>query len=361
MDVETRLELIKGVGEEIITTSELKDVLETKTHPVAYDGFEPSGLAHLPFGVFRPLLLKDLIKAGVKFKFWLADWHAMINNKMGGDLDNIHKVGDYFIEVWRAAGVSTKGVEFIWASKKMNNEYWKKVLLIAKNCSVKRATRALTIMGRKEGELTETAQYFYPMMQTADIFQLNVDVCQLGLDQRRANMLAREVAPKLGLKKPVVVSHHMLMGLSGMKEPEGFSSESDIDREISSKMSKSKPQSCIFVHDSRSEIEKKIASAYCAPKDVTNNPVLDYAKNIVFRALGEMNIEREKRFGGSLSFGNYDELEQAFRKGELHPNDLKSGVATQIDKIVRPVRTHFEKNVRAKKLYEFVKKQEVTR
>lgn len=43
MDVETKLQLIKSVGEEIITEQELKELLETKKRPVAYDGFEPSG------------------------------------------------------------------------------------------------------------------------------------------------------------------------------------------------------------------------------------------------------------------------------------------------------------------------------
>ena len=74
MDLETRIQLIKSVGEEIITDQELRELLETKQHPIAYDGFEPSGLATLPFGVFRPLLLQDLIKAGIHFKLYLADW-----------------------------------------------------------------------------------------------------------------------------------------------------------------------------------------------------------------------------------------------------------------------------------------------
>ena len=259
MDLETRVELVKSVGEEIITEQELRELLGTKLHPVAYDGFEPSGLAHLPFGVFRPLLLKDLIKAGVHFKLWLADSFAWINNKMGGDLNKIRKVGEYFIEVWKAAGVDEKKVEFLWASDAFSDkEYWKKVILIAKHTTVHRAARALTIMGRKEGELVETAQYFYPMMQTADIFHLKADICQLGLDQRRANIIAREVGPKLGWWKPVVVSHHMLMGLEGAKQPEGYETSKEMDVEITSKMSKSKPQTAIFVHDSLEEIKQKI-------------------------------------------------------------------------------------------------------
>ena len=43
MDIETKMQLIKGVGEEILTEHELRELLETKEHPIAYDGFEPSG------------------------------------------------------------------------------------------------------------------------------------------------------------------------------------------------------------------------------------------------------------------------------------------------------------------------------
>jgi tyrosyl-tRNA synthetase len=362
MDVEKRFELIKGIGDEIITEEELRQLLETNTHPVAYDGFEPSGLAHLPFGVFRPLLLKDMLKAGVRFKLYLADWFAWINNKMDGDLEKIKKVGEYFVEVWRAAGVDLDKVEIVWSSAfAADREYWKRVLLIAKSTSVSRATRCLTIMGRKAGELTETAQYFYPMMQTADVFHLDVDITQLGLDQRRANVLAREIAPKFGWKKPVVVSHHMLMGLQGVKEPEGYDVTAERDVEISSKMSKSKPQTCIYVHDSKDDIKRKIGGAFCEAKNTINNPVLDYSKHIVFRAFKSMNVERAEKFGGPLEFGSYQELEQAFLKGELHPLDLKNAAADYLDKLISPVREHFEKNKKAHELYEFVKAQEITR
>ncbi|MFC2143521.1 tyrosine--tRNA ligase [Candidatus Aenigmatarchaeota archaeon] len=359
MDIEKRLDLITGVGEEIITRDELRQLLETKQHPIAYDGFEPSGLAHLPFGIFRPLLLKDLVKAGVKFKLWLADWFAWINNKMNGDLEAIQKVGEYFVEVWKAGGV--KGVEYLWASENMDSEYWKRVVLIAKNTTVNRATRALTIMGRKEGEMGEVAQYFYPIMQASDIFQLKCDMTQLGLDQRRANILAREVGPKLGLWKPVVVSHHMLMGLEGVKKSEGFEENKNIDAEISSKMSKSKPQTCIFVHDSKDDIKNKLKKAYCPEKVIDNNPVLEYCKYLIFRSFGEMEINRPEKFGGDVSFESYNELEEAFRTGKIHPLDLKNAVSENLDKMIEPIRTHFEKNAKAKKLYEFVKKQETTR
>ncbi len=89
MDLETRLVYIRSVGEEVITENELRTLLETNDHPTAYDGFEPSGLAHLPFGVLRPILVEDMQKAGVKMKLWIADWFGWVNNKMGGDLEMI--------------------------------------------------------------------------------------------------------------------------------------------------------------------------------------------------------------------------------------------------------------------------------
>jgi tyrosyl-tRNA synthetase len=57
-------------------------------------------------------------------------------------------------------------------------------------------------MGRKEGELQEAAQLLYPGMQVADIFTLGAKICQLGLDQRRANILARELGRGWGYWKP---------------------------------------------------------------------------------------------------------------------------------------------------------------
>ncbi|MFW9833641.1 MAG: tyrosine--tRNA ligase [Candidatus Thorarchaeota archaeon] len=362
MNLDERIKLIAGVGEEIVTMPELKTLLEEKKNPIAYDGFEPSGLAHLPFGVYRPILLKDLIKAGIKFKIWLADWFAWINNKMDGDLEKIRYVGEYFVEVWKAAGVPTEKVEFLWASEAMDTvEYWSRVVKIAKNTTVARATRALTIMGRREGEMKEVAQYFYPMMQVADIFHLEADITQLGLDQRRANILAREVGPKLGWWKPVVISHHMLMNLEGAAEPEGYDEEKGFDIQISSKMSKSKPESSIFVHDTEEQIRNKIMAAFCPPKIVEGNPLLDYAKEIIFRGFDSITVERKSKFGGDISFNSYEELETTYVAGDLHPLDLKNTMVIYIDKMIEPVRTYFEKKKSARDLLEQVKEYQITR
>ena len=100
MDTESKVKLIKEFAEEIVTEEELRRLFETKSHPVAYDGFEPSGLAPIHFGLLKATNLKNMVKAGIKFKLYLADYFAFINNKLGGNLENIRLAGAYFIEVW---------------------------------------------------------------------------------------------------------------------------------------------------------------------------------------------------------------------------------------------------------------------
>ena len=357
MDITTKLGLIKQVGEEILTEEELKTLLETKEHPIAYDGFEPSGNIHIAQGIMRAVNVNKMIKAGIKFKMYAADWHGWANNKLGGDLKKIQTCGDYLIEVWKTCGMDVNKVEFIRASDVVNSmEYWKKVMQIARNTTVKRITRCGQIMGREDSEVQQASQILYPCMQCADIFELKADITQLGMDQRKVNVLAREIGPSIGFWKPVVVSHHMLMGLG-----KPVSNKTDIERGIDLKMSKSKPDTAIFMTDSEEEIKRKINKAYCPEKIIDENPLMEYAKYIIFEKFDTIKIERPEKFGGDLELHNYDELVKVFEKGDLHPMDLKPAVADYINKLVEPVRKHFEKDKKAKELLEKIKSFKVTR
>lgn len=363
MDIERRLELItRPPTEEVITIQELRQLLETNDRPVAYDGFEPSGLAHIPFAILRAIKLQDMLEAGCRFKLLLADWHAMVNRKMGGDLERIRNVGRYLIEAWKASGIDTSKVELVWASDIAGDkDYWKLVISVAKEATLKRFLRCLPIMGRQEAELSEAAQVFYPAMQVADIFYMKVDICQLGLDQRRANILAREIGPNLGLWKPVAVHHHMLIGLSGPVGATGMDDDYQIDVQISSKMSKSKPETSIYIHDTRDIIEKKIRDAYCSPRDTKQNPMIEYCKYIIFPKLGRLYVQRLSKYGGDILYESFKELTKDYEEGKLHPLDLKMAVVDALDRILEPIRRYFENNKEARELYELVSSYEVTR
>jgi len=354
MDIGTKLELIKKPPtEEIITEVELEELLRTKEHPVAYDGFEPSGIAHLGSGLLRAIKLQDLLKAGFRFKFLIADWFAWINNKMGGDLEKIKEVGNYLIHAWEACGVDLDKVEVIWTSDIVKDpDYWKEVIRVAKLTTIDRMKRASTVMGRKEMEMQYTAQLIYPAMQTVDPFYLKVDVCQLGIDQRKCGILSRELGPKLNYWKPVCIYHHLLIGLKGAKKMGGIIPPSRIEEEISSKMAKSVPENCIFIHDSPFEIKEKIMDAFCPEKIAQNNPILEICKYIIFRKSEKLVVERPEKFGGTITFWNYEELEKAFREGKVHPLDLKKAVASELSKILEPVRKYFAKRPQLLKIFE---------
>ncbi|MCW4020358.1 MAG: tyrosine--tRNA ligase, partial [Candidatus Bathyarchaeota archaeon] len=131
-----------------------------------------------------------------------------------------------------------------------------------------------------------------------------------------------------------------------------------LSSQISSKMSKSVPESCIFVHDAPEAIRAKMNGAYCPPKQEEGNPVLEHARYIVFPHLGSLEIPRPSKYGGSLSFEGYESLRDAYFRGDVHPLDLKNGVAEALVRILEPVREHFE---RFPESLERMKRIEITR
>lgn len=360
MDVETKMELVKSFAEEIITEDELRNLFETNSHPVAYDGFEPSGLAPMHFALLRAKNIHKMLKAGIKFKLYLADYFAMINNKLEGNLDSIKATSDYFVEVWKACGIDSSKVEYVKASELLDNlDYWTRVLKVGKAVTLDRIKRAVTIMGRREGEAISAGQLFYPAMQVADIFEMDIDICQLGIDQRKANMLAREVSEKYGWKKPIAVHHALMLGLKGMPKEAKLMEK---DEAFQYKMSKSDPGSAIFVHDSYDEIKRKIAGAYCPEKIVEGNPMFNYIEHLIIEGRhSQIRIDRPQKFGGVLDVDSYDELVRIYKEGRLHPMDLKAYVAAELESMIKPIREHFESNAAARELYERVKGFSVTR
>lgn len=351
MTLEEKFKIVRSVGEECIQEDELMNLLRNKPEPICYDGFEPSGRMHIAQGVMKTISVNKLTSAGCRVKIWIADWFAQLNNKMGGDLKKIETVGRYLIEIWKAVGMDLDGgkVEFLWSSKEINaraHEYWPRVMDIARRNKLPRIMRCVQIMGRSEQEELSAAQILYPCMQCADIFFLKADICQLGMDQRKVNVLAREYCDDIKMKnKPIILSHHMLPGLQQGQE----------------KMSKSDPSSSIFMEDEEAEVNVKIKKAYCPPKVVEGNPCLEYVNYIIFPWFNEFKVERKAENGGDKIFKSYKELIADYENGELHPGDLKPSLSKALNKILQPVRDHFANDSNAKDLLKRVKAYRVTR
>ena len=358
MDIETKIELIKKPPtEEILVEEELRELLQTNEHPGHYIGFEISGLLHLGNLVLSGFKINALLKAGVKCQIFLADWHSFINNKFNGDWNKILTAAKYYEKAFK---FFCPGAKIVLGSELYHNndEYWRNIMRFSKHMTLSRTLRCMTIMGRSENEKLDLSQYFYPPMQAVDIKTIGADIPHGGMDQRKAHVLAREIFPKMGWKKPVAVHHHLLMGIA---EPVQLKAKDKLEQVIASKMSKSKPWTAIFIHDTKEQIKQKLRKAWCPEKQTEMNPVLEIVKHIIFHENKTFKIERPSKYGGTIRFENYQKLEEAYRNGELHPQDLKNAVAEELSKILQPIKEYFEKDKEAKECLETVKKVQITR
>lgn len=364
MDSATKLKLITAPPtEEIITEADIKSALELGIPLKHYIGFEISGLMHLGTGLVTMNKVAQLQKAGVHCSVFLADYHAWINKKLGGDLELIQKIAkNYYQECFgkclEVVGGDPDKVDFVLGSElyeKLGNDYWSTVIEVAKNTNLARIMRSITIAGRKEGETVSFALLMYPAMQVADIFAQQVNLAHAGMDQRKAHVIARDVAPYLTVMplkrkhdnheeiyKPMALHSTLTMGL---QQPPVWPIPKDKIKEVISemKMSKSKPNSAVFLTDSEENIKAKMMAAFCPAKNIEYNPVLQWAKLFIFDLNKELTIERPKKFGGTIHFDDYKEMENIFAKGELHPVDLKDGVANSLIETLKPIREHFAK------------------
>jgi tyrosyl-tRNA synthetase len=327
-------ERVASNADEVVTHDELRELC-LRPAKRAYIGIEPSGQAHLGWMIIARKV-KDLNEAGFETIVLLADWHAYINDKLGGDMGRIRTCAEYIKDALEALGVPRQSVRYVYASDYIGDpKYWERIIRISKATSLSRIKRAMDIMGRKEDELElDSSRMLYPMMQVADIFHLDVDLAYGGMDQRKAHMLARDVGEKYGWKKVTALHTPLLSSLTG----------TDRMDPAKAKMSKSRPDSAISIHDGEAEIRHKIKAAFCPARQIDNNPVLDICRLVVFPSLGELKVSRPEKYGGDLSISGHEELLRLYASEGLHPADLKLGVAGALVEILAPVRRYFEEH-----------------
>lgn len=315
--------------EEIVTREELTHLFETNSKPKHYIGLELSGFLHLGSLISTGFKINDFIKAGVQCNVFLADWHTLINDKLGGNWETISKVSDYYEKAFKLV---CPGVEIIRGTElyESKRDYWRDLVQFTKHMTLARTMRTLTIMGRSETEeKIELAKLLYPPMQAVDIHTMEIDIAHAGMDQRKIHMLVREIFPKMKWKVPVAVHHGLLPGLT---EPAPSDEEG-----MGTKMSKSKPASGVFIHDTDEEIKSKIRKGWCEAGNI-NNPILQIARHVIFHQFSEITVERPEKFGGNATYSEYSQLESEFAAGKLHPTDLKQTVGSYLVKIIAPIR-----------------------
>lgn len=165
----------------------------------------------------------------------------------------------------------------------------------------------------------------YPELQALDEEYLHVDAQFGGTDQRKIFMFAKKYLPKIGYASRIHLMNPMVPGLVG------------------DKMSSSEENSKIDLIDDAKAVQRKIRTAFCEPGNVEKNGVLSFAKMVLFHVIElPYVVNRPEKYGGKQVFNTPEELEEAYKKQELSPQDLKESVAEYLNAILDPIRRDFQ-------------------
>jgi len=345
-----RLYLMIGDVEESVGIEHIVDCLADKTSMAGdgvlrcYVGFEPSGKAHIGWKVLS-LQLKRMLEADANVLIFLADWHAWVNDKFGGNMEDIQKTAVYMEETFRALlGYPEEGdgpgqLRFYWASQLMDSgDYWARVLRCSKGATLPMVRKTFTIMGRDEASSDhDLSKFYYPAMQAADIFELNIDVAIGGMDQRKAHMFMRDMASKWNWKKATCLHTPILSSLKAS----GVRMDS-----FDHKMSKSDPNGALLLHDTLEKVQKKMKKAYLDPED-EQSPVYELAEHVVLPEFGHIQVTPNPKFGEPSTWNDLASFKAAVMDGTLHPFDAKMGVAEGVAAGLSSIAEHFEANPEA--------------
>ena len=306
-----------------------------------YVGFEPSGKAHIGWKVLA-LQLRRMLDANANVMVFLADWHAWVNDKFNGDMEAIRTTGTYMKDTFRALlnhppeGTGAGELQFRWASELMESgDYWARVLRCSKGATLAMVRKTFTIMGRDEASSDhDLSKFYYPAMQAADIFEMEIDIAIGGMDQRKAHMFMRDVASKYGWLKATCLHTPIISSL----KTSGARMES-----FDHKMSKSDPAGALLLHDTPEQIRKKMRKAYISPDD-PNSPVYELVEHILLPEFGAVDVTPNPKFGEPSRWTSLESFRAAVMDGTLHPLDAKFGVADGLAKGLESLAAYFEEN-----------------
>ncbi|WP_101295132.1 tyrosine--tRNA ligase [Halegenticoccus soli] len=311
---------------EVVTEDEVRALAEQPEGKRAYVGYEPSGVLHIGHMLTATKLI-DLQEAGFEVTVLLADVHAYLNDK--GTFEEIRETADRMREQFVAYGLDEERTEFVLGSEfQFDREYVLDLHALELETSMARAERAMAEI--KSGETAKVSQAVYPLMQALDIVYLDVDLAVGGMEQRKVHMLARDTLPSIGEEAPTCLHTPLIADLStGV-----------------GKMSSSAGVT-ISMEDSTADIREKVNRAYCPPTrdpepdddgNERENPVLQIFEYHVFPRFEAVVVERPEKYGGDLTYDDYESLAADLESGELHPADAKGALAAYLDELIAPGR-----------------------
>jgi tryptophanyl-tRNA synthetase len=174
------------------------------------------------------------------------------------------------------------------------------------------------IKQKKFGDRVPAGFFIYPVSQAADILSVKADLVPVGADQVPMIEQTNEVGQKFNrLYKKVFPKVSALVGdVARLPGTDG-----------KNKMSKSL-DNCIYLSDTKKEVEKKVMSMYTDPQHVHVNNPGKVKGNTVFTYLDAFDPEKRE----------VTNLKKQYQKGGLGDVLLKKRLITVLDNFLDPIR-----------------------
>ncbi|CAH6421746.1 Tyrosyl-tRNA synthetase [uncultured virus] len=327
--------ITRNLNEILGNLDDIKDILIERPLKI-YWGTATTGSPH--FGYFLHMLkIADYLDAGCDVTILLADLHAVLDN-LKSTFEQVNFRTQYYeiiiTEMLKLLKVDLTKLKFIKGSdfqleKQYTFDMYRANTLINQNESKHAGAEVV-----KQSDNPTMSGLLYPILQTLDLHYLDCDVFSGGLDQRKINVFARSLLPKLGYSKGFHFMTKMVPGLSKVKN-------CSLD-----KMSASEINTKIDLLDNPNILKKKIASTYCLQGDVNDNTLIIFIEILLFPILKRLglnfNINRPEKYGGLTVYENFENIKSDFVEKKLHPGDLKLGLLDCLVNLLKPIRDKFE-------------------
>lgn len=347
MDPDKKYELITQNLQEVVGNEVIMKKIIAQRPLRIYWGTSPTGRVHV--GYFVPLLkIADFLKAGCEVKILIADLHAYLDS-MKSSWELLSYRVDYYIkiikEILQTLNVDierltfVKGTDFQLTSKYVIDMHKLDVIT-----NLKTAVHAGAEVV-KQSESPAIASIHYPILQALDEEYLDVDAQFGGIDQRKIFMYAREYLPKIKYKKRFHLMNPMVPPLS--KTP--LASTDPVLRKMSASSNLK-----IDVLDSAKDIRKKINCAFCEPGNTEDNTPLTLLRTMLFPVLHHRGedfiIAKKEKYGPSITYTNYKDVENDYKTLKLHPGDLKNGISQNLCRLLDLIKQNFKSKEHAELL-----------
>eukprot|EP00475_Leptophrys_vorax_P013851 TRINITY_DN201_c1_g2_i1.p1 TRINITY_DN201_c1_g2~~TRINITY_DN201_c1_g2_i1.p1 ORF type:complete len:406 (-),score=145.07 TRINITY_DN201_c1_g2_i1:313-1530(-) len=357
--VDEKFDLITRNLGEVIGDKELRTLLEERNMRV-YWGTATTGKPHI--GYFVPMIkLADFLRAGSEVTILFADLHAYLDN-MKAPWELLALRTQYYEvlikSMLESIGVPLDRLKFVRGTEfQLSREYTLDVYRLMSLVTERNAKKAgAEVVKQVQSPLL--SGLVYPLLQALDEQYLNVDAQFGGIDQRKIFVFAEEYLPRINYAKRIHLMNPMVPSLQGkkVKGAEDEKKEKKLDDDGDEivefeKMSASDKNSKIDCLDSEKEVNNKIKSAFCEEGNIEQNGVLEFARLVLFPAFhNRFTIERPEKYGGSVTYTSYKDMEAAYAAKELHPGDLKKSVAAALNRLLDPIRKKFEVDPRLQQL-----------